>query len=160
MKNRAVIGGGVLALIVVLVAVSFAVFGGGSAEQDEAEHEKRIDWLEQRAELLSEDFVAGLAPTGLRPSDLQLTSAVFDQTEHRVVLLAEADNTLVLVSPPNIRIDLLERVCPAYRRSGLHPSDVAVTFKLQNQNGDAIRSDTVSRTVCRQMRDFKKRAAS
>lgn len=160
MKHWAYIGGGAFVLIAAVVGIFSLAFGNGGIDYDDADSQERIAWMERQAETLASDFSSGLEKAGVKPHQISVKETTVNIDEKRIILFAEAKNNLVLITPPNFRMDFLEDMCPAYRRSGLHPHDIAVTFKLQRVNGDGIRSDTVSRTVCRQMREFKKRAGA
>lgn len=160
MKQGFFIGGGLLVLIVAMVALFNLAFSNDGIDYDNTETHERIAWTEQQAETLVPDYSNGLATTGIRSHQLSVEDRAVDLVDKRITLFVETKDSLVVITPQNFRMDLLTDLCPAYRRSGLHPQDIAVTFKLQRSNGEAIRSDTVSRTVCRQMRAFKKRAGA
>ncbi|MEO0548508.1 MAG: hypothetical protein AAFZ91_01210 [Pseudomonadota bacterium] len=158
MKQWLFVGSGVLATLIVTIAIAIFAFGGDKTDYQSAEAKQRIAWMETRAATLSGDFSTGFSRVGVRASQISVLSTRFDKKEQRLIILAEVENDVVVTAPRDFRLSLIEGVCPAYRRSGLHAGDFPVTFKLQRQNGEAVRSDTVSRTVCRQVRAFKDRA--
>jgi hypothetical protein len=151
----AIVGG-----LVALGAIGATVTPTSSIDYAEATDEERTVWLQERGDEIGRGVSDGLKAAGMNHAQMALSSKEYDPDRKEITFAIEVKGSVRMGFPNNFSIQFQDQMCPVFRRSGLAKEGIRTTFKIVRSNGDVVRSDTISASVCDRLDAFKARRQS